>query len=269
MAHYGIIGSGKCGENIIEDGLSEIGIENNVFLIYPRKGASDSEDRVYDYMLENEAEYIAYCKTNAPQILIDNASKVFDVTGEDAWVEILNTLKGKKGTLLVLWDSENEGNITDIVFKASDMGIPVKELSNGLAPINVEAPSETQEEEADVVEIEPFSEDELRSMSIGVLRKAATARGVANVGDFSKEELINQLIDRKTHVENVEDAEVKNNTTTSNGTTNVTVEYTLSQERASYQTPEGDCVVNVVFPNGTIVTTSATTEEVRNLLGLG
>ena len=268
MAHYGIIGSGKCGENIIEDGLSEIGVENNVFLIYPRKGATSSEDRVYDYMLENEAEYIAYYKNNAPQVLLDNASKVFDVTGEDAWVEILNTLKSKKGTLLMLWDTQNDDACTEIVFKAHDMGIPVKELSNGLVPINVEAPETPEEEPVDVVEIEPFSEDELRSMSIGVLRKAATARGVEGVGAYSKDELVERLIDRKTHIEKIEEPEVP--TITSNAT-NVSVNYTLTtpaQERPQMVAPEGDCMVTVVMPNGTVISTPATVEEVRAILGL-
>jgi hypothetical protein len=269
MTHYGIIGSGKCGENIIEDGLSEIGVENNVFLIYPRKGATSSEDRVYDYMLDNEAEYIAYYKSTAPQVLLDNASKVFDVTGEDAWVEILNTLKSKKGTLLMLWDTQNAGNCTDIVFKAHDMGIPVKELSNGLVPINVETPEATPEETIDVVEIEPFSEAELRSMSIGVLRKAATARGVEGVGAYSKDELIDRLVDRKTHIEKIEEPEVAT-TTGINPTTNIV--YNVSTpvtERPQMVAPDGECMVTVVMPNGTVISTPASVEEVRGLLGLG
>lgn len=268
MAHYGIIGSGKCGENIIEDGLSEIGVENNVFLVYPRKGASSSEDRVYDFMLDNEAEYIAYCKTNAPQVLIDNASKVFDVVGEDAWMEILNTLKSKKGTLLVLWDIAHEENLTEFVFKAHDMGIPVKELSNGLVPINVDTPEETQEEPAEIVEIEPFSEAELRSMSIGVLRKAATARGVDGVGAYSKDELVDRLVDRKTHIEKIEEPEVA---TTTGVNPTMTATYSVStpaKERPQMIAPEGECMVTVVMPNGTVISTPASVEEVRSILGL-
>jgi hypothetical protein len=254
MAHYGIIGSGKCGENIIEDGLSEIGVENNVFLVYPRKGATSSEDRVYDFMIDNEAEYIAYVKSNAPQALVDNASKVFDVTGGDAWLEILTTLKSKKGTLLVLWDVDHEENLMNFVFKAHDMGIPVQELSNGLVPINVESASEEPAIETEIVEIEPFSEAEMRSMSIGV-------------GAYSKDELVERLIDKKTHVENIEEPEVA--TTGINPTT--TINYSVSvptQERPQMVAPDGDCMVTVVMPNGTVISTPATIEEVRVLLGL-
>lgn len=253
MTHYGIIGSGTCGENIIEDGLSELGVENNVFLIYPRRGATSSEDRVYDYMMENEAEYIAYTKSNAPQVLVDNASKVFDCTGGDAWEEILNTLKSKKGILLVLWDAENEENISNFVFKAHDMGIPVKELSNGLVPIEVVAPVET-EAPSDVVEIEPFSEDEIRSMSIGVLRKAATARGIKDVSEYSKEELVDILVDKKTHKEKMEEMPKQPEP--------------VIEQRTQIVAPDGDCMITVVMPNGTVISTPATIEEVRVLLGL-
>jgi hypothetical protein len=270
MTHYGIIGSGKCGENIIEDGLSELGIENNIFLICPRKGATSSEDRVYDFMLDNEAEYIAYTKSNAPQVLVDNASKVFDCTGGDSWLEILNTLKSKKGTLLVLWDAENEENISNFIFDAHDMGIPVKELSNGLVPINVDASAtDTSEKQTpDIVEIEPFSDDELRSMSIGVLRKAATARGVSDVGAYSKEELVEQLVDKKTHKEKIEEPEMAT-TTGINPTATTSYKVTsTSEERPQLVAPDGDCMVTVVMPNGTVISTPATMEEVRVLLGL-
>jgi len=238
MTHYGIIGSGTCGENIIEDGLSELGVENNVFLIYPRKGASPSEDRVYDYMLDNEAEYIAYVKSNAPKVLVDNASKVFDVTGDDAWVEILNTLKSKNGVLLMLWDSDNEENCTNIVFKAMDMGIEVKELSNGLAPYFVEAPVETPD-------IQPFSDEELRSMSIGVLRKAATAQGIEAVGSYAKEELVEMLSTGTT-----------NKSSTSNPIGNVEVTVTQTTPHAY---GEGSITW---LENGTLYTKKMSTQEV-------
>jgi hypothetical protein len=218
-------------------------------------------------MIDNEAEYIAYVKSNAPQALVDNASKVFDVTGGDAWLEILTTLKSKKGTLLVLWDVDHEENLMNFVFKAHDMGIPVQELSNGLVPINVESASEEPAIETEIVEIEPFSEAEMRSMSIGVLRKAATARGVEGVGAYSKDELVERLIDKKTHVENIEEPEVA--TTGINPTT--TINYSVSvptQERPQMVAPDGDCMVTVVMPNGTVISTPATIEEVRVLLGL-
>lgn len=257
MAHYGIIGSGTCGDNIIEDGLSEIGVENNIFLIYPRKGATPSEDRVYDYVLENEAEYFAYVKSAAPKVLVDNASKVFDVTGEDAWLEIIRTLKSKDGTLLVLWDADNEENITNLVFKAMDMGIKVLELSNGLAPFYVEAPE--PQESTDVVEIEPFSDDELRSMSVGVLRKAATARGISDVGNYSKEELVSMLVDKQTHKEVLpEEDKPKAHTST--------IEFSI----ANVSTTKNDLSGVLIYSdNGILKTLPLDNEVVAQLLGRG
>jgi hypothetical protein len=104
-------------------------------------------------------------------------------------------------------------------------------------------------------------------MSIGVLRKAATARGVEGVGSYSKDELVERLIDKKTHIENIEEPEVA--TTGVNPT--MTVNYKVSapiQERPQMVAPDGDCMVTVVMPNGTVISTPATMEEVRVLLGL-
>jgi hypothetical protein len=131
----------------------------------------------------------------------------------------------------------------------------------------VESASEEPAIETEIVEIEPFSEAEMRSMSIGVLRKAATARGVEGVGAYSKDELVERLIDKKTHVENIEEPEVA--TTGINPTT--TINYSVSvptQERPQMVAPDGDCMVTVVMPNGTVISTPATIEEVRVLLGL-
>lgn len=200
MTHYGIIGSGTCGENIIEDGLSELGVEGNVFLVAPRKGAGKSEDRVFDFLIEKEAEYFAYTDNTSPLLLRNYATKLFDT--DEPWDSIIETLRNKKGTLLVLWDDSIADTLTKYVFKAIDLGIDVKELSNGLAPYYIEDPVKP---EGDVVEVAPFSEEELRSMSIGVLRKAAVAHGIEDVGEYSKDQLVAMLVDGKTHLEKMDE----------------------------------------------------------------
>lgn len=263
MKTYGIIGSGKCGENIIEDGLAELS-EGAHFFVYGRKGASSNEDRVYDYLLENEIPFTLFVDYNAtvPKVLTESATKVVTVTPSGtAYASIITELAKESGELLVLWDDAVADILQDNVFLAHDKKVIAKELSNGLIPINVS--DNAPQEEGPTME--PFSEDELRSMSIGVLRKAAAARGIENSTDYDKDELIALITGGPMPI----------TTSATPMTAEVTVEthvnkeYTLSVERGSYQTPEGDCVVNVVFPNGTVVTTSATTEEVRSLLGLG
>ena len=54
----------------------------------------------------------------------------------------------------------------------------------------------------------------------------------------------------------------------STSTANVHVEYTYPQERKMLTADEGDCMITVVMPNGTVISTPATVEEVRVLLGL-
>lgn len=247
---YGIIGGGSCGENIIEDGLNEIGIEGNTFFIHARRGASSNEDRVYDYMIENEADYHAYADfRGAPSVITDAAVVVHeDVDGPID--EILKDLRKNKGTLLLLWDTEDEQGSSDLAFKANDMGIMVKELTNGLAPIMVADAPVNEEPESEVVEIEPFTEQELRSMSIGVLRKAATAKGIEGVNAYEKDELITLLTDGSTHQEKIEEPAVK------------------ETERQQITTDEGQCMIIVVMPNGTVISTPSSIEEARAILGL-
>lgn len=269
MKYYGILGSGSCGENIIEDALRDIGVENNVFLIALRKGATDNEDRVYDFLMENEADFHAFCGSNAPQVIKDSASRVHDIS-DAQWIypAILQELKDHNGKLLLMWNEETADFLTQICFEASDLGIPVLELTNGLIPINVVEPAEEPENvETSEANVEPFTEGELRSMSIGVLRKAAAARGVEGVGAYSKDELLSLLIDNKTHTEKLDD----NVTTTNVYTFNNVVTTTLpaTKERETLTAPDGDCMVTVVMPNGTVISTPATMSEVRLILGLG
>jgi len=271
MAVYGILGSGSCAKNVIEDGLKDIGIENNVFLVVLRKGASDNEDRVYEFLMENEADFHAFTNSKAPQIIKDSASRVHDFDDNEAmFPHLLKELKDKKGTLLLMWNNETAGALTGICFDAYDLGIPVLELTNGLVPINVVGSEESEEDdvptEEEIVEIEPFTEAEMRSMSIGVLRKAATAHGIEGVGAYSKEELLMVLTDTKSHQEKLEeDVEVKISVTP----TPVVTTTPVVHDRQTLEAPEGDCMVTVVMPNGTVISTPATMGEVRLILGLG
>ena len=256
MKTYGIIGSGKCGENIIEDGLSEIA-EDAQFFVYGRKGASHSEDRVYDYLLENEIPFELFVDAGAiiPKVLEKAATQVISVVSGTAQHTIVKELAKVSGELLVLWDDSLSDIIQDTVFFAHDNGIIAKELSNGLIPINVSG----EEPVNDTPTIEPFSEDELRSMSIGVLRKAAAARGIENASAYDKDELISLITGEPMQV----------TTSATPMTAKVKIEtHTQPSERPQMVAPDGECMITVVMPNGTVISTPATIEEVRTILGL-
>jgi hypothetical protein len=253
---YGIIGSGKCGENIIEDGLAELS-EDAQFLIYGRKGASSNEDRVYDYLLEHELPFKLFVDHGAtvPKVLTDAATETISVVAGTVSTNIIKFLTETSGELLVLWDETMEDIIQDLVFRAYDSNVLVKELTNGLIPINVSGDSPKD----DIPAIEPFSKEELRSMSIGVLRKAAGARGIENANEHDKDELIALITGEP----------MPTTTSATPMTAEVKVDVQVPQtERTQLVAPEGDCMVTVVMPNGTVISTPATMEEVRVLLGL-
>jgi hypothetical protein len=203
VTHYGIVGGGKHPENIIEDGLKDIYHDNADHTLYLncRKGATDSEKRVYTYVLDNTIPFLAVSQDgSAPKVLVETADYLVD-GGASAEHTIIKELAANNGTLLVLWDCDNENHMNQLVIKATDLGVKVLELSNGLAPFVVddettEEPiiTETPAPKAEV-ELEPLTRDELGDMSVGLLKKAAFAQGIADAGGMSKEELVNVLVE--------------------------------------------------------------------------
>lgn len=202
MTHYGIVGGGKHPQNIIEDGLKDIYHDNADHILYLncRKGATDSEKRVYTYVLDNTVPFLAVSQDGAaPKVLVETADYIVD-GGASAEHTIIKELAANGGTLLILWDEEDEARMNKMVIQATDLGVNVLELSNGLTPFVLdEAEQEEPITETPVpkaeVELEPLTRDELDDMSIGLLKKAAFAQGIADAGGMSKSELVNVLVE--------------------------------------------------------------------------
>jgi hypothetical protein len=202
MTHYGIVGGGKHPQNIIEDGLKDIYHDNADHILYLncRKGATDSEKRVYTYVLDNTIPFLAVSQDGAaPKVLVETADYIVD-GGASAEHTIIKELAANGGTLLILWDEEDEARMNKMVIQATDLGVNVLELSNGLTPFVLD---EAEQEEPITktpvpkaeVELEPLTRDELDDMSIGLLKKAAFAQGIADAGGMSKSELVNVLVE--------------------------------------------------------------------------
>lgn len=217
MTVYGILGGGTCPKNIIEDGLRDLDVERNSFIVIGHKNPSPNEERVYDYLIENEAIYeLVTTKGNpAPRILVDSADAMYEDM-DDAHIKIIEMLADRDGVLLLLWDEKNEEMMNDITYHAYDNKVVTKELSNGLAPIAVQETTTT------------FTEQEFESMPPAVQKRNTTSNPTSTVTDLT-----------------------------------ITV-----PERPQMVAPDGDCMVTVVMPNGTVISTPATIEEVRVLLGL-
>ena len=202
MAHYGIVGGGTHPQNIIEDGLKDIYYDNADHTLYVncRKGATDSEKRVYTYVLDNNVPFIAVTQEgSAPKVLVETADYIVD-GGASADHTIIKELAANGGTLLILWDEEQDARMNSLVLQAKNLGVNTLELSNGLTPFvfeddeQVEPITETPVPKAEV-ELEPLTRDELDGMSIGLLKKAAFAQGIADAGGMSKGELVNVLVE--------------------------------------------------------------------------
>ena len=207
MTHYGIVGGGNHPENIIEDCLKDIYSNDADHILYVncRKGASESEKRVYTYVLDNNIPFLAVSQDGAaPKVLVETADYIVD-GGVSADITIIKELAANNGTLLMLWDDADENRMNHLVVTATDLGVNVLELSNGLTPFVVESEgeeptiTETPTPKAEV-ELEPLTRDELGDMTIGLLKKAAFAQGIADAGGMSKQELVNVLVEEEEHI---------------------------------------------------------------------
>ena len=186
---YGVLGSGAAPERVVKDGLADINGDDVVFLIHARRKPQGAVTAVYDFLADNECEFYAYHRVddNAPKALLELAE--VETTTDDPAQSMLEYLRLHSGTLLLLWDEANPEASETFAIKAANMEIPIKDLSDGLAPVVVEGKpvSEPVKEET------PFSRDELMNMNIGVLRRQAKAMGIEEVGR-TKQEIVDALL---------------------------------------------------------------------------
>jgi len=198
---YGILGSGNANSKIVIDGLADVFSDNTQFLVHARRKPQGAVTTVYDFLADNEASFCAYHRIddNAPKALLALAEETF--TTDDPAKEMLKALSANKGTLLLLWDEENPESSEKFAIMASDVGVPIKDLTDGLAPIVVEGSAPAKEETApvkvdteDEYAIVGFTRDELMNMNIGVLRRQAKSFGIENIGRISKEEIVDIIL---------------------------------------------------------------------------
>lgn len=200
MTHYGILGGGDHPTEVVQDGLKDLfsNAEDHTLYVHCRVGASQSEKRVYDWILDNHTPFNAVVSGKAPSILLESADYIMD-GGASVANTIIRELSAVSGTLLVLWDEENASQLSQWIIQASDMGVKVLELSNGLTPIIIDGEPEEKPQlsvettEVVQVELDPITETELSSMTVSALKKAAFAQGISDAGSMSKEQLVSVL----------------------------------------------------------------------------
>ncbi|CAB4185538.1 hypothetical protein UFOVP1130_72 [uncultured Caudovirales phage] len=259
---YGVLGNGNTNKNVIEDALRELGTDNE-FIVACGSKTSESESRVLNWLIDMEMFYKVIHAGKAPEAFLEKAMTVH--VHQDAVGTMLKLLKSASGTLLLLWDDAQMDRMEEICIAAADSGIPILDLTNGLVPIMVTG-EDTQEQaeptEAEEVEIEPFSHDEMMSMSIGVLRKTAKSQGIAVDQHATKEDIVKAIMSDKP-IE-VEEEEIL--PPIELGTFHVVTSAPTAQAiTSSYNT----CMLTATFPSGVIMSRPANVEEVKQLFGFG
>lgn len=192
---YGVVGCGSATSTVIHEGLIDIRAKdpNAVFHIHARRAPQGSVGDVYDYLIDNEAPYIAYTRIDdkSPKILLDSAIEV--VTTDDPLKSILE----KVDEVLLLWDETNNESSEKIALMASDSGVSkILDLTMALAPVVIQSPKEDEETIEEPDSLKPFTREELLNMNIGVLRRQAKSVGL-DIGHATKEEIVDAILGNK------------------------------------------------------------------------
>jgi len=271
LKKYGVLGTGRTSKNIIEDALNELGVDND-FVVTCGAKPSESESRVINWLIDMEVNFMLTHNGKAPAEFIEKAS--VERLDANPARDMIHYLSKTKGTLLLLWDDSLVPEMEEICFDAADAGVPILDLTNGLVPIVVDITPEDKPEPVptEEVEIEPFSRDEMLSMSIGVLRKTAKSQGIQAGTNMTKEQIVdailgdNQLTEPSLQELRQQDEEEEILPPIDLGTFHVVSSATNDRAiTSSYNT----CMLTATFPSGVIMSRPANVEEVKQLFGFG
>ena len=134
---------------------------------------------------------------------------LLDIFGRDVDHEVYIYGRSPTTSERVVYDFLlDRDSMNKIVIAAHEMGVNVLELSNGLTPfIVVDSPGTAlpsddavpykevnEAEETSEVDVEPLTKEELSSMNIGLLRKAALLQGIDVDQSCTKDALVDKLI---------------------------------------------------------------------------
>lgn len=187
MNHFIILGKGSTSENIIEDCLFDLP-KDSTFYIYTYRTNLDGVCRVYDWLLDNKAQYVAYHNSTAPPILTNSARVVVEASVD----EMLTVSRSLKSTVLYLWDDKNEAESEKQVTELIDSGLRVLDLTQGLTPFLIV--DNKKEVNSTVDSLKPVTREEYEDMPLASLKQQAAAHGVLEKKLVSKEKIIEELL---------------------------------------------------------------------------
>ena len=186
MGQFVILGVGNTSDNIIEDCLSDLP-KDSTFSIYTYRTNLEGVCRVYDWLLDNKAPYIAYHNNTAPPLLLNSAIKVIEASVD----EMIDVTQKNMGTVLYLWDDKDEVASEKEVTKLIDNGLRVLDLTQGLTPFLIVDTKKAVNNTVD--SLKPITREEYEEMPLASLKQQAAAHGVEKSKSTSKENIINEL----------------------------------------------------------------------------
>jgi hypothetical protein len=192
--HYGVLGAGDATANVIEDGLIDTPEDATFYVQWSPKDTGPGMDRVYEWLIDNEAPFYLVREHDSPQpptILAGSAQGVSEVESLATW------LVDNCNEVLVLWSYDED--YVALLEAAAVKGVPCRDLTNGLVPIvlmddNPETEDPEPEEEPEAPE--SLTEDDIRSMPLAALRRVAKAQGT-DASKMKKDEIIDLLTGAK------------------------------------------------------------------------
>ena len=188
MNKYVIIGNGDTSPNIIEDCLADLPAPRMFFLEIAQTSQTGL-CRVYDWLLDNNEDYVGYYNENAPSVLVTSA---FNSIKTPTPVSALKDLAETEGsTILYLWNEEISADCTFEVTEMVDRGLTVLDLTQGLTPFLLVDEPKKVEPAKDV--LPPLTRSEYESMSVKTLQQQARAQGL-DVSNLLKADIINKFL---------------------------------------------------------------------------
>lgn len=201
MNTYIIMGTGNSAQNVIEDSLNDLP-KPRTFQVIVEKTKEEGISRVYDWLLDNNEEFVAHKKNDdVPKILLTSAKSVVDPCRiSSTSKEFIKETVDSGATVLYLWNDKDSAGCEKEVLGLLDDGVTVKDLTQGLTPFLVEFPESGSHTEKtkpvvknDVVDtLEPFTRKDYESMPKWTIDSQAKAQGLNTMG-LDKEKSIDLL----------------------------------------------------------------------------
>lgn len=189
MPTYGVIGKGAVSDAALKAALEDLN-EESAFYVHKDGKVSDSLTALFTWFIDWEREF--HVIGNSIGVSLTEFAKS---TSDGDMESVID----KADTILVLWDDSDA--LEKGIMYAASAGKKILELSNGLAPIEVEddtpapvpAPQQEPEPESSEEDEEKvFSRAEMEAMPAAAVKRYATNTGI-DIKGKTKSEIIYEI----------------------------------------------------------------------------